>query len=204
MKKRRSKHNTGSVNGRAHNVFVQTCSFYDNPLDCILHERNWAVPVIAQDTIAINAMSRLDADDHLWVVEDHKSMVLCGIINQRDLLQIMTPKKNIPFFGFVNEQSFSVDIHEKIERIMDYKVVTCTVNDPIDEIVKRMNHADSTIAAIVDPGTRRITGEIELSQIVYQYYRWISKSSSLNPTRPSGFHEVHPQHKTDRNRPRKV
>jgi len=89
--------------------------FYEIPAEDIMDERISDLPLIEKDASIGCVISILTGSDHVWVVESKGSKRLVGIITEHDILDIVSPRKEVSFFGLPSKKSLHYEIFSYLE-----------------------------------------------------------------------------------------
>jgi len=169
----------GSKNTKEQKIILKTRKFYNIPVEEIMDEKVWDLPIVTKDDVALNVLAILSTSDHVWVVEDMESRELVGVITEHDILNILTPEKKVSFFGMSTKRSFHLEIFETTEHLMSDHPVVCKPGETVRDVLRKMTSHGCRRMAVVDPGTEAILGEITLHQIIRKFYQGIKPLSQI-------------------------
>jgi CBS domain-containing protein len=154
-------------------IKLRTRKFYKIPLEEFVDHRVWDLPLIEKDDVVLNLLAILSGRDHVWVVENMESRELLGVVTEHDILNILTPSKKVSFFGSRAKRSQHLEILESVEHIMQDHPISCTADQTIGDVLRKMTSHGCRRMAIIDPDNDQIIGEITLHQIIRKFYEGI-------------------------------
>ena len=149
----------------------ETKDFYHIHVKEIIDKKTSKLPLIEKDESVSCLLAILCRRDHAWVVNNLENKELVGVITEHDLLNLLSPPKEYSFFGFDVRRSAKLNLTEKVESIMTYDPVTCSINEKVKDVIQKMNvHRCRRLAVVTHPDNR-IVGEITLHDTIRYYYQ---------------------------------
>jgi CBS domain-containing protein len=143
--------------------------FYDLKVKDVIDQRYWDLPVVSGDDDMHHVLSILRSQYHVWIVDDLKSMKLCGVITEHDVLNILAPKRPPShIFGMADVQRWSRGRMEGVVQVMCRRPITCKPDDLIhDVLVKMKKHSVRRLPVVKK---KKIVGEITFHTLLNKYY----------------------------------
>ncbi len=143
--------------------------FYELQVKDLMDRRVWDLPLMCKDEDIGHVLNILGARNHIWITKDKESKELVGVITEHDVLSILAPK-DLPsyVFGMPDIRSIHHGTAKIAEDIMCYRMVTCTKNEKIIDVLRKMTkHRLRRLPVIED---KKIIGELTLHQLIRKYY----------------------------------
>ena len=141
--------------------------FYELPINKLISDKYWDMPLITKDDPIENVLSILDGRSHVWVVESMEKKKLVGVVTRQDILHILAPPRKYYNYFSVPKQY----IHGACgtaEDVMTSDPVTCSADDKVVDILLRMmRHRVRRIAVVKNDS---FFGEITLQQLIHKFY----------------------------------
>ena len=143
--------------------------FYDLKVKDVIDQRYWDLPVVSSDDNLHHVLSILRSQYHVWIVDDLKSMELCGVITEHDVLDILAPKRPPShFFGMADVQRWASGRMDGVVQVMCRRLITCKPDDCIrDVLVKMKKHSVRRLPVV---NNKKIVGEITFHTLLKKYY----------------------------------
>jgi len=143
--------------------------FYELKVKDVMDQRYWDLPVVSSDDNIHHVLSILRSQYHVWIVEDLKSMKLCGVITEHDVLDILAPKRPPShIFGLTDVHRWSRRHMEGVSQLMCRRLITCKPDDSIRNVLVKMKKHSVRRLPVVEK--RRIVGEITFHTLLNKYY----------------------------------
>lgn len=143
--------------------------FYELKVKDVMDSRHWDLPVVDMEAPIEHVLTILMGKNHAWVVDDMKARNLIGIITEKDFLAILAPLRPAPYsFGFPNIKSLKYGTAQIAKDLMTTKIITCTPEATIREVIGKMVGYRVRRLPVVETGDK-IVGEITLSTILRKY-----------------------------------
>ena len=137
--------------------------------------RAWDMPVLKEDEPITHAFFMLRSNNHAWVVNDEKKMVLKGAIERTDLLRAMLPPDSMAYsYGAIKLHKKSLYQRDdvRIKDIMTSKLIKASGDMTIKEIFIKMKKYDLERLPVVDRNGV-LKGEITLKSIIIYFTRLV-------------------------------
>ncbi len=143
--------------------------FYKVPVETIMKKDIWNMPIAYPDTPIEDILSIMTARRHIWIVEKKGSTKLMGIITEKDLLDIMAPKKIKPYaIGGIDMRSFLFGNIIYAKDIMVRKIVSVEATDTIERALEKMKSFRIRRLPVVD-NKGNLVGELTIKTIIIQF-----------------------------------
>ena len=128
------------------------------------------LPTIPRDTPIEELFRILSTRHHVWVVESRDSMKLVGLITEKDILDVIAPKRISPYsIGGIDQKSLlfgrSVDAYS----IAQKKLITADPYDTIEATLLKMKRYKLRRLPVVKNG--ELIGEITLKMLMVEYMK---------------------------------
>lgn len=143
--------------------------FYELMAKQLMDKRAWDLPIVQKSEDIHHILNILGARNHIWVVNNKEEKELVGVITEHDALSILAPKELPSYvFGMPDIRSIQHGTARTAEEIMRRKVISCTPDEKIVDVLERMTiHGLRRLPVLED---KKIIGEITLHQLIRKYY----------------------------------
>ncbi len=125
----------------------------------------WDTPFIGENAGWMEFLARLSLRAHAWVVNNTKDMKVVGVATEHDMLHCIIPQREkrekisgIFRAGILHRES-------TIRDIMTYNPVTCSPEESVDSILKKLSTFNIRRLAVVDEN-KRLLGEVTIQLLV--------------------------------------
>ena len=143
--------------------------FYKVPIKSIMERKIWDLPMISKDTPIEEIFSIMTARRHVWVMEKKGSKKLVGVITEKDLLNVMAPKRIQPYvIGGVDLTSLLLGNVKTAEDIMCKKLIVSHPEDMVEEALEKMRSFRIRRLPVVDKDNN-LFGEITIKTLIIQF-----------------------------------
>ncbi len=150
-------------------------NFYRVPVENIMTRDTWNMPTLPKDAHIEDVLSIMSARRHVWIMEKKGSKKVVGVITEKDLLNIMAPKRIQPYvIGGIDLTSLLLGNVRRAEDIMCKKLIVAHPNETIEEVLDKMRSFKLRRLPIVDKEGNLI-GEITIKSLIIQFrkvLRW--------------------------------
>ncbi len=144
-------------------------NFYRVPVETIMRKEVWNMPIAYPETHIEDIFSILSARRHIWVVEKKGSLKLIGVITEKDLLEVLAPKRIRPYaIGSVDIRSLLFGNILTAKDVMCKKVVTVHPSDTIETALDKMKSFRIRRLPVVDK-EGKLVGELTIKTIIIQF-----------------------------------
>ncbi len=143
--------------------------FYEMKIKQIIDKRTWDIPVVEQNDDIEVVLKIFSRRHHVWVIKNKKSKELVGVITEHDILSILSPKKFSTYgFGIPDVRSLQYGTVQTAKDIMSTKLVSCSPEDTIKNLLQKMTRYQVRRVPIVHE--KKLVGELTLHQLIQRYY----------------------------------
>ncbi len=143
--------------------------FYKVPIKSIMERKIWDLPMVSKDTPIEEIFSIMTARRHVWVMEKKGSKKLVGVITEKDLLNVMAPKRIQPYvIGGVDLTSLLLGNVKTAEDIMCKKLIVSHPEDMVEEALEKMRSFRIRRLPVVDKDNN-LFGEITIKTLIIQF-----------------------------------
>jgi len=144
-------------------------NFYRVPVEHIMTKDLWNMPILPKDASIEELLSIMSARRHVWIVDKKGSKKVVGIITEKDLLDILAPKRIQPYvIGGIDLTSLLLGNVRKAEDIMCKKLIVAHPKDTIEEALDKMRSFRLRRLPIVNENGE-LLGEITIKSLVIQF-----------------------------------
>ena len=144
-------------------------NFYKVPVETIMRKEVWNMPIAYPDTHIEDVFSILSARRHIWIVEKKGSLKLIGVITEKDLLEVLAPKRIRPYaIGSIDIRSLLFGNILTAKDVMCKKVVTIYPKDTIENALEKMKSFRIRRLPVVDK-EGNLVGELTIKTIIIQF-----------------------------------
>lgn len=121
--------------------------------------------------------SLFETKNHLWVVDDERTLHLLGIITESDTIQLLAPPITpLQPYDKPTLQSLQYGLPTTVEEIMSKQPITAHPQDTLGQVIIKMKQHKINQLAIIDD-TERLLGEISIHRLIKEYTKQQRKTS---------------------------
>jgi len=123
------------------------------------------LPILEKDASIDSVLSVMAARDHVWIVEKKESKKVVGVITENDILKLLAPAR-LPKYVFGKKYGISIEYGtaEKAEDIMCTHLITCSPDDRVGDVLRKMVNAGLRRLPVIKNG--EIIGEVTTHYII--------------------------------------
>ncbi len=150
--------------------------FHQMEVSSIMKADLWDMCYVTPDASIEEVFTLLSSRKHVWVVSGKKSMKLQGLITERDLVDVIAPRKIDPYSFSWSPSSLRSLIFGGIEKagdIMTTDLVKVKPTDTMGEALLKMKKHHLKRLPVVDGGV--LVGEVTIKSIIIRFkkvMRW--------------------------------
>jgi len=150
--------------------------FHQIDVGTVMKAKMWDMCFVEPCTPIEEIIGILSSRKHIWVVDDTKSMKLLGLITERDMVDVMSPRKLDPYTFTVSANTLRSLVFGGIddaEDMMTTDLVTIRPDDTMDKALLKMKRHHLKRLPVVKGG--RLVGELTMKSIILQFkkvMRW--------------------------------
>ncbi len=144
-------------------------NFYRVPVENIMNKNIWDMPILPKDATIEEILSLMSARRHVWIVDKKGSKKVIGIITEKDLLDILAPKRVQPYvIGGIDLTSLLFGNVRKAEDIMCKKLIVAHPKDTIEEALDKMRSFKLRRLPVINENGELI-GELTIKSLIIQF-----------------------------------
>ena len=144
-------------------------NFYRVPVEHIMTKNLWDMPILPKDASIEDVLSIMSARRHVWIVDKKGSKKVIGIITEKDLLDILAPKRIQPYvIGGIDLTSLLLGNVRKAEDIMCKKLIVAHPNDTIEDALDKMRSFRLRRLPVVNE-KGELMGELTIKSLIIQF-----------------------------------
>lgn len=154
--------------------------FHQIDVGTVMKSKMWDMSFITPDTPVEEVIGILSSRKHIWVVNSLKSMKLMGLITERDMVDVIAPRKIDPYQLTIGGHHFKSMLFggiEKAEDMMTTDLVTIPPNQTMGKALLKMKRHHLKRLPVVSKG--RIVGELTMKSIILQFKKVLRWSQIL-------------------------
>lgn len=150
--------------------------FHQMEVSSIMKADLWDMCYVTPDASIEEVFTLLSSRKHVWVVSGKKSMKLQGLITERDLVDVIAPRKIDPYNFSWSPSSLRSLIFGGIEKagdIMTTDLVKVKPDDTMGEALLKMKKHHLKRLPVVENG--KLVGEVTIKSIIIRFkkvMRW--------------------------------
>ncbi len=143
--------------------------FYKVHVEAVMRKDLWNIPIAYPETPIEEILSILSGRRHVWIMEKKGSMKLAGIITEKDLLDVLAPKRIQPYvIGGIDLRSLLLGNVKTAKDVMCRKLIVAHPGETIEEVLEKMRSFRLRRLPVVDKdGT--FLGEITIKSLIIQF-----------------------------------
>ncbi len=143
--------------------------FYKVPVESIMRKDVWNLPIAYEDTSIEEIFAIMTARRHVWILEKKGSMKLRGLITEKDLLDVMAPKRIKPYaIGGIDMRSLLFGNVLTARDVMVKKLISCKPHDTVENAIDKMKSFRVRRLPVVDENYN-LLGEITIKTLIIQF-----------------------------------
>ncbi len=144
-------------------------NFYRVPVEHIMTKDLWNMPMLPKDASIEEVLSIMSARRHVWIMEKKGSTKVVGVITEKDLLNIMAPKRIQPYvIGGIDLSSLLLGNVKSAEDLMCKKLIVAHPKDKIEDVLDKMRSYRLRRLPVIDEHGNLI-GEITIKSLIIQF-----------------------------------
>lgn len=128
------------------------------------------LPVVDKDMHVEELLRYLMSRHHLWVVDSKDTMKLIGLVTEKDVLDIISPKSISPYsIGGIDTRSLLFGKVNNVGEIATKNLVTADSHDTVETALHKMKRYHLRRLPVVKDG--RLIGEITLRKLLEEFMK---------------------------------
>jgi CBS domain-containing protein len=143
--------------------------FYKVPVETVMSKDVWNMPMVPKNAPIEDVLSIMTARRHVWVMEKKGSRKVVGVITEKDLLEIMAPKRIQPYvIGGIDLTSLLLGNVRTAEDVMCKKLIVAHPKETIEDVLDKMRSFKLRRLPVVDKHNN-LLGEITIKILIIQF-----------------------------------
>jgi CBS domain-containing protein len=154
--------------------------FHQIDVDTVMKSKMWDMSFITPETPVEEVIGILSSRKHIWVVDSLKNMRLLGCITERDLVEVIAPRKIDPYQFTISRAHFRSMLFggiETAEDMMTTDLVTISPKKNMGHALTKMKRHHLKRLPVVSKG--KIVGELTMKSILLQFKKVLRWSQIL-------------------------
>lgn len=144
--------------------------FHQIDVQTVMKDDLWDMCLVPPGTSIEEVIRLLSSRKHIWVVEDQKKRKLLGLITERDLVEVIAPRKLDPYQFSISGHTFRSMLFggiETAEDMMTTDLVTIRPDQTMGKALLKMKRHHLKRLPVVTRG--RLVGELTMKAIILQF-----------------------------------
>ena len=154
--------------------------FHQINVESVMKDKMWDMCLVPPDTTIEEVIRLLSSRKHIWVVRDLKKKKLLGLITERDLVEVIAPRKLDPYQFSISGHTFRSLLFggiETAEDMMTTDLVTIKPDQSMGKALLKMKRHHLKRLPVVSRG--RLVGELTMKSIIIQFKKVIKWTEVL-------------------------
>ncbi len=155
--------------------------FHQIDVGTIMKSKMWDMCYVTPETPIEEIIGILSSRKHIWVVENLKSMKLKGLITERDLVDVIAPRKIDPYQFTISGLHFKSMLFggvETAEDMMTTDLITVTPKMSIGKALTKMKRHHLKRLPVAIKG--KLVGELTMKSLIIQFKKVLRWTAILN------------------------
>ncbi|MGA1848019.1 MAG: cyclic nucleotide-binding/CBS domain-containing protein [Thermoplasmatota archaeon] len=150
--------------------------FHQIDVGTIMKSKMWDMCYVTPETPIEEVIGILSSRKHIWVVESMRTMKLLGLITERDLVDVIAPRKIDPYQFTISGHHFKSMLFGGIENaddMMTTDLISVGPKQTIGAALTKMKRHHLKRLPVVSKG--KLVGELTMKSIIIQFkkvLRW--------------------------------
>ncbi len=154
--------------------------FHQIDVATVMKAKMWDMSFVTPDTPVEDVITILSSRKHIWVVDSTKNNRLRGLITERDLVEVIAPRRVDPYQFTISSNQFRSLIFGGIETaddMMTTDLVTISPKQTMGKALTKMKRHHLKRLPVVTKG--KIVGELTMKSILLQFKKVLKWSQIL-------------------------
>lgn len=155
--------------------------FYQIDVATIMKSKMWDMCFVTPDTSIEEVIGILSSRKHIWVVENLKSMKLRGLITERDLVDVIAPRKLDPYQFTISGHHFKSLLFggiETAEDMMTTDLISVSPKQSIGSALTKMKRHHLKRLPVIK--NDKLVGELTMKSLIIQFKKILRWSAILD------------------------
>ncbi|MDG6225350.1 MAG: CBS domain-containing protein [Candidatus Thermoplasmatota archaeon] len=166
--------------GKTPNLSRMLKQFHQIDVETVMKDKMWDMCMVTPDTSIEEVIGILSTRKHIWVIKDLKRRELLGLITERDLVDVIAPRKLDPYQFSISGSTFRSMVFGGIECAEDMMIsdlVTVSPKASVGQALLKMKRHHLKRLPVVKGG--RLVGELTIKSIILQFKKVMKWSEVL-------------------------
>jgi CBS domain-containing protein len=154
--------------------------FHQIDVSTVMKSKMWDMSFVTPDTPVEEVIGILSSRKHIWVVDSLKNNKLMGLVTERDLVEVIAPRKIDPYQFTISVNQFRSLLFggiETAEDMMTTDLVTISPKSTMGKALTKMKRHHLKRLPVVSKG--KIVGELTMKSILLQFKKVLRWSQVL-------------------------
>lgn len=154
--------------------------FHQIDVETVMKSKMWDMSFVTPETPVEEVIGILSSRKHIWVVDSLKNMRLRGCITERDLVEVIAPRKIDPYQFTISRSHFRSMLFggiESAEDMMTEDLVVISPKKTMGVALTKMKRHHLKRLPVVTKG--KIVGELTMKSILLQFKKILRWSQVL-------------------------
>lgn len=145
-------------------------NYYHVIISSLLRSDYEDLPVVEENLPIDEVFRILSTRHHVWVVDSKDSMRLIGLITEKDMIDLIAPKRLSPYtIGGIDTRSILFGKIKTAGHMANKRLITASPEDTIQNVLLKMKRYRLRRLPVVKEG--RLIGEITLRLLLIEFMK---------------------------------
>ena len=164
------------IKGGGPDISMIIKQFHHIDVKTVMKSKMWDMSFVTPETPVEDVIAILSSRKHIWVIDSMKTMRLKGLITERDLVDVIAPRKIDPYQLTISGHHFRSLLFggiEIAEDMMTSDLVTVAPSQTMGMALLKMKRHHLKRLPVISKG--KIIGELTMKSIILQFkkvLRW--------------------------------
>lgn len=155
--------------------------FHQIDVQTVMKDKMWDMCYVTPDTPIEEVFRLLSTRKHIWVVNNMKKRGLLGLITERDLVEVIAPRKIDPYQFSISGHTFRSMLFGGIERaedMMTTDLVKIRPDQKMGDALLKMKRHHLKRLPVTTKG--KLVGELTMGSIILQFKKVLKWTQILD------------------------